>query len=122
MKPFDAVLEVVGYESRRRRVVPQPALVLSALAFTLPIEVVVRQNLVRTDWIAFRARIVESMPAFILCLFRFLRLLYTGQQALAVENLALRRQLVAYKRRCKRPLLNDWDRLFWIGLSRVWTG
>jgi hypothetical protein len=57
-----------------------------------------------------------------LCLFRFLRLLFSGQQALVIENLALRRQLAAYKRRCKRPLLNEWDRLFWIGLSRVWTG
>src|SRR5215469_5317550 len=69
-----------------------------------------------------RARIVGSMPAFILCLFRFLRLLFSGQQAVAVENLALRRQLAAYKRRCKRPRLNEWDRLFWICLSRVWTG
>src|SRR5215469_13971822 len=62
------------------------------------------------------------MPVFILCLFRFLRLLFSGQQALAVENLALRRQLAAYKGRCKRPRLNEWDRLFWICLSRVWTG
>src|SRR5215467_6648799 len=62
------------------------------------------------------------MPAIILCLFRFLRLLLSGQQALAVENLALRRQLAVYRRRCKRPLLNEWDRIFWIGLSRVWTG
>jgi len=62
------------------------------------------------------------MPAFILCLFRFLRLVFSGHQALAVENLALRRQLAAYKRICKRPRLNELDRLFWIGLSRVWTG
>src|SRR5215471_3214799 len=44
------------------------------------------------------ARIVGSMPTFILCLFRFLRLLFSSQQAVAVENLALRRQLAAYKR------------------------
>jgi putative transposase len=62
------------------------------------------------------------MPAFILCLFRLLRILFSGHQAVAVENLALRRQLAAYKRRCKRPCLNEWDRLFWIGLSRVWPG
>jgi len=39
----------------------------------------------------------------------------------AVENLALRLQLAAYKRK-RRPVLTHWDRLFWAGLSRVWSG
>ena len=44
------------------------------------------------------------MPATILCLFRFLRLLLSGQQALAIENLALRRQLAAYKEDANDPV------------------
>jgi hypothetical protein len=60
------------------------------------------------------------MLAVILCLFRFVRLLGSGHQTVVVENLALRRQLAAYKRKRRRPVLTQWDRLFWVGLSRVW--
>ena len=58
------------------------------------------------------------MLAIILSLFRFVRLLGSGHQAVAVENLALRLQLAAYKRKQKRPVLTQWD-LFWVGLCRV---
>jgi transposase InsO family protein len=61
------------------------------------------------------------MLAIILCVFRFVRLLGSGYQAVAVENLALRLQLAAYKRKLKRPMLTQWDRLFWVGLSQVWS-
>jgi hypothetical protein len=61
------------------------------------------------------------MLAIILCLFRFVRLLGSGHQAVAVENLALRLQLAAFKKKPKRPVLTQWDRLFWVGLSRVWS-
>ena len=61
------------------------------------------------------------MPTIILCLFRFVRLLGSGHQAVAIENLALRRQLTAFKRKRKRPVLTQWDRLFWVGLSQVWS-
>jgi len=44
------------------------------------------------------------MLAIILCVFRFVRLLGAGQQAVAVENLALRLQLAAYQRKRKRPV------------------
>src|SRR5581483_4730751 len=64
---------------------------------------------------------VQSMAAIFLCLFRFLRLLGSGHQAVALENLALRRQLAAFRRKRRRPILTEWDRLFWIGLARVWT-
>src|SRR5947209_2043676 len=43
------------------------------------------------------------MPVVILCMFRFVRLLGSGHQAIAVENLALRLQLAAFKRKRKRP-------------------
>src|SRR5581483_12513319 len=64
---------------------------------------------------------VQSMAAIVLCLFRFLRLLGSGHQAVALENVALRRQLAAFRRKRRRPILTEWDRLFWIGLARVWT-
>ena len=44
------------------------------------------------------------MLAIILCLFRFVRLLGSGHQAVAVENLALRLQLAAFKKKRKRPV------------------
>jgi len=62
------------------------------------------------------------MLAIIMCVFRFVRLLGSGHQAVAVENLALRLQLTAYKRRHKRPVVTQLDRLFWVGLSQVWSG
>src|SRR5215467_8734715 len=62
------------------------------------------------------------MATIFLCLFRFLHLLGSGHQAVALENLALRRRLAAFRRKRKRPILTEWDRLFWIGLARVWAG
>src|SRR4026207_2580586 len=61
------------------------------------------------------------MPVIILCVFRFVRLLFSRHQAVAVENVALR-QLAAFKRKRKRPVLTQWDRLFWAGISRLWSG
>jgi putative transposase len=55
------------------------------------------------------------MLAIILYLFRFVRLVGSGHQAVAVENLALRLQLVAFKRKRKRAVLTRLDRLFWVG-------
>jgi putative transposase len=61
------------------------------------------------------------MLAIILYLFGSVRLLGSGHQAVAVENLALRLQLAAYKRQRKRPVVRQWDRLFWVGLAQVWN-
>ncbi len=61
------------------------------------------------------------MLAIILCMFRFVRLLRSGHQVLAVENLALRLQLAAYKRKRQRPMLTQLDRLLWVGLLQVWS-
>ena len=41
---------------------------------------------------------------------------------LALENLALRQQLAIRKRSSKRPQLRPRDRLFWVLLSRFWSG
>ena len=40
--------------------------------------------------------------------------LFHGRQSLLLENLALRQQLVALKRRHPRPSLNPFDKLFWV--------
>jgi hypothetical protein len=45
-----------------------------------------------------------------------------GHHQLALENLAMRQQLAVYKRTATRPPLRRVDRLFWIGLARVWAG
>jgi putative transposase len=60
------------------------------------------------------------MLVILLALFRFLRLLASGHQALAIENLALRRQLAAYRRKRTRPRLTRFDRWFWAGISYLW--
>jgi putative transposase len=39
----------------------------------------------------------------------------------ALENLALRHQLAVYRRTIARPKVRTTDRLFWVGLARVWT-
>ena len=52
------------------------------------------------------------MPAVLLSIFRFVRLL-SGHQALAIENAALRLQLAAFQRKRKRPVLTTFDRVFW---------
>jgi putative transposase len=61
------------------------------------------------------------MITLLLGLFRILPFLFGGHRQLALENLALRHQLAVYKRTVTRPLLRRSDRLFWVGLARVWT-
>ena len=46
--------------------------------------------------------------------------LVASRARLAAENLALRQQLVVYKRKRPRPSLRNRDRLFWALLSRIW--
>jgi hypothetical protein len=41
---------------------------------------------------------------------------------LTAENLALRQQLIVLKRQQKRPNLKGRDRLYWVILSRIWSG
>ena len=41
---------------------------------------------------------------------------------LLAENLLLKQQLAAYRRRGARPVIGIWDRLLWILLARVWHG
>jgi hypothetical protein len=39
---------------------------------------------------------------------------------LITENMALRQQLIVYKRRLPRPRIRQWDRLFWVLLALLW--
>jgi len=43
-----------------------------------------------------------------------------SQRELALENLALRQQLAVLRRGTRRPLLTRVDRMFWVGLRRLW--
>jgi hypothetical protein len=61
-------------------------------------------------------------------MFRLLRLLvgllsrcFCSRKDLLLGNLVLRQQLSVFKRRKQRPNLAALDRLFWIGMNRMWT-
>jgi hypothetical protein len=47
--------------------------------------------------------------------------LFRERRSLLLENLALRQQLVALKRRHPRPSLEPFDKLFWVIARRVWS-
>src|SRR5207247_6380495 len=61
------------------------------------------------------------MITLLLHLLRLLRFLLAGHRELALENLALRHQVAVYKRIVTRPRLRRIDRIFWVGLARVWA-
>src|SRR5256885_6255482 len=54
--------------------------------------------------------------------FGTLRSCLRTHRELALENLALRQQLAVWKARAPRPRLTEMDRIFWVFLSRLWTG
>jgi putative transposase len=56
----------------------------------------------------------------ILVWIRFVILVLSGHQHVALENAALRQQLAVFKRDVKRPRLRRRDRMFWIGLRAIW--
>jgi putative transposase len=62
------------------------------------------------------------MITLLLRLLRVLPFLCGGHRQLALENLALNHQVAVYKRTVGRPRLRAADRLFWVGLTRVWAG
>jgi len=57
----------------------------------------------------------------ILLLGRSLAVAGRGHHELILENIALRQQLAAVKRRTTRPRLRRRDRLFWVALAALWT-
>ena len=54
-------------------------------------------------------------------LWTFFRAVLFGSAAIALENLALRHQLLVLQRSVVRPRLSRWDRVVWVWLSRVWA-
>lgn len=52
----------------------------------------------------------------------FIRALFASRATIAAENLALRHQLGVLQRSVKRPQLRQRDRIFWVWLSRLWSG
>ena len=55
-------------------------------------------------------------------LLQFIRGACRSRRELALENLALRQQLAVLRRQQPRAVLKNRDRLFWIALSRLWSG
>ena len=51
-----------------------------------------------------------------------LLLAFRTRHSLVLENLALRHQIVVLQRSSKRPRLKMRDRVFWVLLSRIWSG
>src|ERR1700680_4123685 len=47
---------------------------------------------------------------------------FRTRHKILLENLALRQQLAALKRRHPRPRLAAFDKLFWVLLRRFWSG
>src|SRR5215813_12864519 len=62
------------------------------------------------------------MIVLVLGLWTFLRALVVGAAAVSIENLAPRSQLAVLQRSVPRPKVYRRDRLFWVWLSRLWTG
>ena len=48
--------------------------------------------------------------------------LFRSRGNLVPENFVLRRQLAMLKRRRPRPILNIFDKLFWVAVRRFWSG
>lgn len=46
---------------------------------------------------------------------------FRSRRDLVLENLALRKQLAAFKARGKEPRVRPADRAFWLVLRRVWS-
>jgi transposase InsO family protein len=55
-------------------------------------------------------------------IFALLRACFAPRTALVAENVALRQQLAVLQVSMKRPKLRKRDRLFWVWLSRLWSG
>ena len=53
---------------------------------------------------------------------RILRTLFRTREELLIENLALRQQVIALKKKRPRPVLDDMDRAFWVALRAAWPG
>ena len=58
----------------------------------------------------------------VLGVWAFVRALLGHSTAVSLENVVLRHQLAVLQRSVARPRLRRRDRIFWVGLSRLWAG
>ena len=65
---------------------------------------------------------IEGMTPLLAAVFTYLRTFLLPRHQLALEIVALRQQLGVFKRKQPRPKLRSKDRLFWVALSRLWSG
>jgi putative transposase len=62
------------------------------------------------------------MLSFVIVLMTYFRSFLLSRHRLGLENVALRQQLVVWKRKRPRPRLRRFDRLFWVALRQLWPG
>ena len=75
------------------------------------------------DWTMAQRRASQgSAMSLVLAVLGALRASLRTRTDLALENLALRQQLVLLRRRSKRPQFGRLERLFWVWLSDQWAG
>src|SRR5437870_7213054 len=58
----------------------------------------------------------------VLDVWAFVRTLLANSAAVSLENVVLRHQLAVLRRSVSRPRLHRRDRIFWVGLSKLWAG
>ena len=106
--------------SRREWLIEAGVFAMNAPAFACPSPKV---RICRKHWISRLAPNIvgEVMSGLIACISAFFSA-FSRHRDLALENLALRQQLAIFKRRHPRPSLRPTDRLFWVWLSKIWTG
>jgi len=61
------------------------------------------------------------LKSLVLLIFEYFRQLFTTKQGLILENLMLRHQLNIYKRKNKRPKLENIDRIILVWISRIFS-
>ena len=64
---------------------------------------------------------IRVMVPFLLAMLVYLRAFLMARHSLAMETAVLRQQLAVYKRKRPRPKLNQFDRLFWVVVRRMWN-
>lgn len=64
---------------------------------------------------------IRVVVTFLLGMLAYARTFLISRHSLAMETVALRQQLAVYKRKQPRAKLNQFDRLFWVIVRRVWS-
>jgi len=64
---------------------------------------------------------MKTLVSSLILTLHALRSIFQSRNDLILENLALRQQLAALKRKSPRPRLCLLDRFFWVWLRRIWS-